>query len=299
MKQKLISIIINCYNGEKYLQKTLESILNQNYQNFEVIFIDNCSSDKSSKIFKKINDKRFKYFRTKSKIKLYDARNLALRKCKGHFITFIDTDDWWNKNFLSSRSKFYNSSKKYGFCFSNCLHYFENKKKFEPFSKNKLPTGFILEDLLKNYFVKMGTIIIKKELISSLRFNSSYNIIGDFDFIIRAAKKYKGMGFQDFLVNIRIHHDNFTHNNRKMFYQEFLNWTKDQNFKEIYFKRTQLILLQKLEYLRIIYLLLNNKKFKLILDIIKVSPFSKKLKLLLIYFLPISVINFKLKYFRL
>tara|TARA_B100000989_G_C19515174_1_gene461236 strand:- start:1347 stop:2240 length:894 start_codon:yes stop_codon:yes gene_type:complete len=297
MKQKLISIVINCYNGEKYLKKTLESILNQNYQNFEVIFIDNCSSDKSSKIFKKIDDKRFKYFKTKSKIKLYDARNLALRKCKGNFITFLDTDDWWNKNFLSSRSKFYNSSKKYGFCFSNCLHYFENKKKFVPFSKNKLPSGFILEKLLKNYFVKMSTIIIKKELISSFRFNSSYNVIGDFDFIIRVARKYKGMGFQDFLVNIRIHRDNFTHNNRRMFYQEFSKWIKEQNFKEIFFKRSQLILLQKLEYLRIIYLLLNNKKFKLIFDIIKVSPFSKKLKLLLIYFLPIFLINLKLKYF--
>ena len=297
MKQKLISIVINCYNGEKYLERTLESILNQNYQKFEVIFIDNCSSDKSSKIFKKIDDKRFRYYRTKRKIKLYDARNLALRKCKGHFITFLDTDDWWNKNFLSSRLKFFNSSKKYGFCFSNCFHYHENTKKFEPFSKNKLPSGFILDELLKNYFVKMGTIIIKKELISSLRFNSNYNIIGDFDFILRAARKYKGMGFQDLLVNIRIHQSNFTHNNRKMFYQEFLKWIKDQNFKETLFKRNKFILLQKLEYLRIIYLLLNNKRFNIIFDILKISPFSKKLKLLLIYFLPIFVINFKLKYF--
>lgn len=82
-----------------------------------------------------------------------------------------------------------------------------------------------------------------------------------------------------------------------MFYQEFSKWLNDQNFKEIYFKRNRLILFQKLEYLRIIYLLLDNKKFKLIFDIIKVSPFSKKLKLLLIYFLPIFLINFKLKYF--
>ena len=143
----------------------------------------------------------------------------------------------------------------------------------------------------------MGTIMIKKELISSLRFNSSYNIIGDFDFIIRAARKYKGMSFQDYLVNIRIHQNNFTHKNRKMFYQEFLKWIKDQNFKEISFKNNKLILLQKLEYLRIIHLLLHVKKFNLIFNIIKISPFSKKLKLLLIYFLPIFVINFKLKYF--
>ena len=165
MKKKLISIIINCYNGEKYLQKTLESVLNQNYQNFEVIFLDNCSTDQSSKIFKNIDDKRFKYFRTKKKVKLYDGRNLALKKCKGHFITFLDTDDWWNKNFLSSRSRFFNSPKEYGFCFSNCFHYFENKKKYKSFTKEKLPSGFILNNLLKFYFVKLGTLIIKRQII--------------------------------------------------------------------------------------------------------------------------------------
>ena len=106
MKKRLISIIINCYNGEKYLSKTLNSILSQKYKRYEVIFIDNCSTDSSAKIFKNINDKRFKYFKTLKKVKLYDGRNIALRKCKGKFITFIDVDDWWDKNFLSSREKF-------------------------------------------------------------------------------------------------------------------------------------------------------------------------------------------------
>ena len=67
MKKKLVSIIINCFNGEKYLSKTLDSILKQKYKKFEVIFIDNCSTDSSAEIFKKIEDKRFKYFKTKKK----------------------------------------------------------------------------------------------------------------------------------------------------------------------------------------------------------------------------------------
>ena len=70
MKKKLISIIINCYNGEKYLLKTLTSIINQKYNNYEVIFVDNCSTDSSAKIYKKIKDKRFKYFKTKKKNKV-------------------------------------------------------------------------------------------------------------------------------------------------------------------------------------------------------------------------------------
>ena len=145
MKKKLISIIINCYNGEKYLLKTLKSIINQKYNNYEVIFVDNCSTDSSAKIYKKIKDKRFKYFKTKKKIKLYNGRNFALNKCKGHFITFLDTDDWWNPNFLISRSRFFNSPSEYGFCFSNCFHYFENKKRYKFFTKKKIALRFYIK----------------------------------------------------------------------------------------------------------------------------------------------------------
>ncbi len=297
MKNKLISIVINCYNGEKYLSETLNSILNQKYKNYEVIFIDNCSVDSSEKIYKKIKDKRFRYFKIKKKVKLYEARNLALKKCKGDFITFIDTDDWWDKNFLSSRKKFFNSPNTYGFCYSNCFHYFENKGKFKVFSNQKLPSGFVLEELLKNYFVKLGTIIIKKKLISILKFNPNYNIIGDYDFIIRSANKFKGMGFQDKLVNIRIHQNNFSHNNRKMFYQEFKSWLKNQSFDNKYFKKNRFILEQKLEYLRLIHLLINEKKFYLIYDIFKINNLIQKIKLLAIFISPSFLIKIKFKYF--
>tara|TARA_B100001057_G_C22830766_1_gene943319 strand:+ start:556 stop:1449 length:894 start_codon:yes stop_codon:yes gene_type:complete len=296
MKKKLISIIINCHNGEKYLNKTLESILHQKYKNYEVIFVDNFSKDSSAEIFKRIQDKRFKYFKTKKKIRLYEGRNLALKKCRGEFITFLDADDWWEKDFLLSKNKFFKSSNDYGFCFSNCMHFYENKQKYKVFSSKKLPSGFILEDLLKFYFVKMGTIIIKKRLIQSLKFNSRYNIIGDYDLIIRAAKETKGMSFQNKLVNIRIHQNNFSHRNRKMFYNEFKHWIKKQNFENIYFKANKEYLLQKCEYLRIVYMLLENKKITLIFDIIKYPNFLLKLKLLVIYILPNFLISFKLKY---
>ena len=90
----------------------------------------------------------------------------------------------------------------------------------------------------------MGTIILKKELISFMKFNPKYNIIGDYDFIIRASKKFKGMSFQDKLVNIRIHRTNFTHNNRKMFYLEFKDWMKKQNFKNKISKKINFILIK-------------------------------------------------------
>ena len=60
MKKKLVSVIVNCYNGEKYLSRCIRSILSQSYKNLEVIFWNNLSSDKSEKIVKKFSDKRIK-----------------------------------------------------------------------------------------------------------------------------------------------------------------------------------------------------------------------------------------------
>ena len=296
-KKELVSIIINCHNGEKYLSKTLYSVLSQTYNNYEVIFFDNCSTDRSSKIFKSFQDSRFRYFKTKKKVSLYKSRNLALKKCKGSFITFLDTDDWWDRNFLKSRNRFFKSSKDYAFAFSNCYHYFEKNKKYKKFLNYDFPSGNIVNDLLKFYFVKLSTIILKREIIQKYKFNPDYNIIGDYDLIIRISEKYKGMAFQDFLVNIRIHKKNFTHNNRGMFYNEFKKWIKDQNFKKNYFKKNRYFLMKKLDYLKLINLLLNSKSFDLIFEILKFPFGIEKLKLLLIYFLPKFVIDTKIKYF--
>ena len=92
-KEPLVSIIMNCYNGAKYLQESLRSVINQTYQNWELIFWDNISSDDSKKIFSNFNENRFKYFLNDKHSILYHARNQAIKKANGDFIAFLDTDD--------------------------------------------------------------------------------------------------------------------------------------------------------------------------------------------------------------
>ena len=84
----LVSIVVNCYNGDKYLKKNLESIQGQKYKNWELIFWDNFSTDKSKEIFKSFEDKRFKYYSAHEHTSLSKARNLAISECKGDFIAF-------------------------------------------------------------------------------------------------------------------------------------------------------------------------------------------------------------------
>ena len=92
-----VSVIMNCYNGENYLVESLNSVINQTYKNWELIFYDNCSNDKSAIILKKYNDRRIKYFKSKKKLNLGLARKKALSKAKGDFVAFLDTDDIWKK----------------------------------------------------------------------------------------------------------------------------------------------------------------------------------------------------------
>ena len=92
MSEKKISIIMNCFNGEKFLNESINSLLNQTYKNWELIFFDNKSTDKSANIVKNLNDKRIKYYRSNNKIKLGLARKKALDKANGEFIAFLDNN---------------------------------------------------------------------------------------------------------------------------------------------------------------------------------------------------------------
>ena len=84
--QPLVSVVINCFNGEKYLRQCIKSVINQSYKNWELVFWDNCSKDNSIKIIKSFKDKRIKFYKSKSLKNLYQARNLALNKCNGKYI---------------------------------------------------------------------------------------------------------------------------------------------------------------------------------------------------------------------
>ena len=293
IKKKLISIIINCHNGEKYLVKTLKSVLNQKYQNFEVIFLDNCSTDRSSIIFKKINDKRFKYFKTKSKIKLYAARNLALRKCKGELISFLDTDDWWDKEYLSSKEKFF-ENENYDYFYSNVFFYYEKNKKLKRYKDFNLPSGIIFENLAIDYFIIISGLIIKKKILEKdIYFNKDYNIIGDYDLLMKISRYANAKAFNKPLVYYRVHEKNFSKLNSRDYFFEYDDWFKRQlKSSDIKFQRNKNTFQLKLFKLEIIYLLYEKKTLSLLIKIMRYPQFLSKFKFLLAFFLPLKLVNF-------
>ena len=119
---------MNCRNGEKYLNESLASVLNQTFLNWELIFVDNMSDDQSKKIFFQHQDERLKYFYTNSNLNLGAARQFALDKCQGEFIAFLDTDDLWERQKLENQIKYF-TDPKVGMVISNTIFFSDQKKK--------------------------------------------------------------------------------------------------------------------------------------------------------------------------
>ena len=101
MENELISIIVPIYNVENYLRQCLDSIVSQTYQNFECLLINDGSSDNSADICREYieKDSRFRYFE-KENVGVSSARNLGIERSKGQYITFIDSDDWVDSEYL-------------------------------------------------------------------------------------------------------------------------------------------------------------------------------------------------------
>jgi len=102
MKSALVSIIIPCYNAENYIKKTIDSVLCQTYQNFEVIIVNDGSTDYSSKIIKTVKDGRIHLVEQKNK-GVSRSRNNGIYLAKGEFIVFLDADDLLDPSFIEKR----------------------------------------------------------------------------------------------------------------------------------------------------------------------------------------------------
>lgn len=182
--QPLVTVIIPLFNAEKYIAQTIESVISQTYQNWEMIIVDDCSTDNSKDIVKKYEAKE-------SRIKLIELeknfggparpRNVGLDISKGDYLAFLDADDVWLKNklrvqinemlvnnldFTSTDSKFIDD---------NSIDTIINKHKIIIFFK-KIKRKATLSDVIKGNFISTSSAIVSKNFIS--KFDENKDFIG-------------------------------------------------------------------------------------------------------------------------
>ena len=108
--EPLVSILMNCYNGEKFLEESISSVVNQTYSNWELVFWDNQSSDKSADIVKQFSDSRIKYFLSPDHTNLGNGRARAWKYLNGEFISILDVDDLWLPEKIEKQLPLFNNS---------------------------------------------------------------------------------------------------------------------------------------------------------------------------------------------
>ena len=287
--QPLVSVIMNCFNGEKHLRDAIDSVISQTYKNWEIIFWDNQSNDKSAKIFKDYKDGRLKYYLAASHIEiLYKARNYALKKANGEFIAFLDVDDWWLPEKLEKQIPLFNDSD-VGLVYGNVWLFFEktNKKKIN--RKGNLPTGKILNELLNDYVIGSPTYVIRKKSLESLKyyFNDNFNIIGDFDINIRLSAKWKVQCVQSAVALVTRHDKNLSLLNREQEIHELKVWFKQMKNNQLISSQNNFnkVLLMA-NYLEAMQSIMKNGFVKGFLVVAKYPFCFNKIKLILALLLP-------------
>lgn len=136
----LVSVIMPSYNTAKYIKASIDSVLNQTYENLELIIVDDCSSDNTEEIIKSYTDKRIKFHKNDKNSGAAVSRNKALAMANGRWIAFLDSDDIWVKDKLEKQINFIKENN-YAFVYSDyriCLNgVWENVIRTAPNKINK------------------------------------------------------------------------------------------------------------------------------------------------------------------
>lgn len=125
MEEELVSIIMPSYNTGKFIKETINSVISQTYSNWELIIVDDCSTDNTDEILKNINDDRIIYLKNEKNSGAAVSRNKALREAKGRWMAFLDSDDLWVPQKLEKQIKFMKGNGYY-FTYTNYSEIDEN-----------------------------------------------------------------------------------------------------------------------------------------------------------------------------
>ena len=204
-----VSIVMNCYNGESFLEESIQSVYNQSFNDWEIVFWDNCSTDNSKKIAKSFDDK-LKYYEGTKKLSLGLARNESIKKLLGDLVAFLDCDDVWLPEKLNTQLSILNDKKDIDLIYTNASIIDENGKTIHRQSDQfrKRSGNVFRELLLDEDFINFQTIIFYKSLLKKSGGFLNYELVEDYDLLLKLSEKNYFYGVNEVLVKTRIHYNN-------------------------------------------------------------------------------------------
>jgi len=286
-----VNIVMNCFNGEEYLKEAIDSLIAQTYEDWELIFWDNCSTDKSASIVKNYNDKRIMYFQASEHTSQYEARKQAVLKCNREFIAFLDVDDLWVAIKLENQLQLFNDDS-VGFVSSNYwIINQKNNKKRKVFKS--MPKGHVLDKLLVQNFIGMSSLMVRKKSYFNLEygFNPKYEIVGDYDLVLRLALKNKFSSTEEPLSYYRWHGKNLSHQIEKNA-EELKQMVEEMKSIPLFFNNKNFSYFEDFsKYLASLGYKLNSDFYKALYEANKIKDIFLKIRILIILLLPIKIIK--------
>ncbi len=193
-----VTIICTCYNHGKYVAECIESVMHQDYPNFELIVVDDGSADNSVKIINSLKEKysQIVFVKLEENVGICKAFNTALGMSDGDLIIDLAADDMLLPNRLSKGVQaFQRLDKDFGVLFGDAEWIDESGKHLsfhsERFPHDSVPRGNIYKDLVERYFICSPTMMFRREVIDFMNGYDESLTYEDFDFWIRSSRHFK------------------------------------------------------------------------------------------------------------
>ena len=267
MNSVLVSVVVNCHNSENFIEECLESIINQSYQNFEVIVWDNKSQDQTESIIRRFSnlDSRIKYFKGENFVPLGSARNFAISKCSGSWIAFLDSDDLWETHFLSDQITALSGKENSAFGYGFVTEFLQDSSSIEKVMHQNQKGGsekFVFNKLLKGNFIYFSSFVISRQALNYVEnFKVEYKQAEDYELLLRLARKFNAV--QTGHVYYRLHANNLSKIQTSELYIESLEILKNY----LIFKEARISF--SYNFAKLGLLQIKNKKHRNFIELIR------------------------------
>ncbi len=201
-EQPLVSIIIPCYNSEKYIGKCIESIISQSYKYIEIVVVDDGSTDNSIEIIKKYNNVKV-YSQVNSGACV--ARNYGLKRCGGYYVKFLDSDDYLNPDSIRLQVEFAQSLQEMQIAYGYKSVLFNNKISIK---KEVLNSTNQFTQLINKNIVTTLPLHKKKALVEIGAFDEQLDFRQEWDLHLKLAKNGYEFIYHDVSIYTQVMHDN-------------------------------------------------------------------------------------------
>ncbi len=223
MQRGLVSVIMPVYNGEPYLARALGSVLQQTYSHWEVVAVDDGSTDRSSAVLSGFADPRIRMFQQVNSGSVGYVRNVCMTHARGEYLAFLDQDDWWTPEKLRRQVEVMESSARVGLVHTDVRYFYEKHQEFggplDPQLRANEAVGACFERLLMGNPVCNSSVMVRRQAIDDVGMCDLQipgNTVQDYDLWLRIAARYELGYLADELTIYCVHPTQGLWDRRKM-----------------------------------------------------------------------------------